>query len=421
LAAFEERQQKDIVSKKTKKTNVAAGPVPTADLGQNNNRFNKMAKKQVDENKASKDAAAHPEFDGLIMPAETFSRVSVDQPRQTTQKDSLTGDLEILNFLHRKQQIEALSTQQAPLVEAKEELIVEAVQTSRASTAAIVLSAKDTNTVNVRSAVTRESELKPPVSASNSLKVLSTTTPKALTTSLKSPDSKPSLVQSNWVDSDNNLSSANNLTVKLNRNENLVSVDMLPQNKAELIVPEIPHPSAIVPPPKALSEEKLKPEDNPAIQLNYVALNDDAEIKVTPVAQTAKAEVEIKKPEDAKKDQNLSKIPSLEVSNVFTRCSKNTILRCKIHRKKNLRDGNNPTYLLHNEIGNKFLLSAKKRMMSKTVNYIISDHPDDISKDSIHYLAKLKYNILTIDRIISELVSSSAIAAHLHPPLKFAV
>lgn len=37
------------------------------------------------------------------------------------------------------------------------------------------------------------------------------------------------------------------------------------------------------------------------------------------------------------------------------------------------------------------MLSARKRLLSKSVHYVISDHPEDISKDSIHYLAKLKY------------------------------
>ncbi|KAL5040177.1 hypothetical protein BDV3_002451 [Batrachochytrium dendrobatidis] len=89
---------------------------------------------------------------------------------------------------------------------------------------------------------------------------------------------------------------------------------------------------------------------------------------------------------------NMQKMPSLTVENYFLRLPKEGVLRCRLTRKKNLLDKANPTYLLYNELEDKFMLSGKKKLISKSVHYIISDSSEDISKDSPHYLAKLKGN-----------------------------
>nr|KAJ3421346.1 Tubby- protein 1 [Polyrhizophydium stewartii] len=86
---------------------------------------------------------------------------------------------------------------------------------------------------------------------------------------------------------------------------------------------------------------------------------------------------------------NVSKLPSIVTSNFFLRLQRDGVLRCRLTRRKNLLDKANPTYLLFNEVENKFLLSARKKLISKSVSFIISDSQEDISKDSPHYLAKL--------------------------------
>jgi hypothetical protein len=87
-------------------------------------------------------------------------------------------------------------------------------------------------------------------------------------------------------------------------------------------------------------------------------------------------------------------LPSLPVSNLFSRTDPAGIVRCKLVRKKNFIGKGQPTYYLYNEFDNSILLAAKRILMSKSINYIISDHADDISKDSTHYVAKLKANFM---------------------------
>ncbi|KAJ3299816.1 hypothetical protein HK104_006750 [Borealophlyctis nickersoniae] len=77
---------------------------------------------------------------------------------------------------------------------------------------------------------------------------------------------------------------------------------------------------------------------------------------------------------------------------IFFRLPKDGILRCRLYRKKNILDKSHPTFYLHNESDDALLLAARKRKKSKTVNYLISTSPDDMSKDSKHYVGKLKAN-----------------------------
>ncbi|KAI8838927.1 hypothetical protein BC829DRAFT_404230 [Chytridium lagenaria] len=77
---------------------------------------------------------------------------------------------------------------------------------------------------------------------------------------------------------------------------------------------------------------------------------------------------------------------------VFLRVPLDSILRCKLYRKKNLLDKAHPSFFLYNEADDKFLLAARKRKKSKSVNYVISTSQEDLSKDSTHYVAKLRAN-----------------------------
>ncbi len=92
----------------------------------------------------------------------------------------------------------------------------------------------------------------------------------------------------------------------------------------------------------------------------------------------------------------------INLTDVFTRLDHSGILRCKLFRKKSMLGKGPPTYFLHNEANNSFLLAAKKVLLSKQVTYVISDHPEDITKDSPHYVAKLKANFMRTQFILSD-------------------
>ena len=83
------------------------------------------------------------------------------------------------------------------------------------------------------------------------------------------------------------------------------------------------------------------------------------------------------------------------------------ILRCKLFRKKTLLGKGPPIYILHNEVNNSFLLSAKKVLLSKAVNYMIFDHPDESNKESPHYIAKLKSNFMRTNFILTDTRNSN--------------
>ena len=75
---------------------------------------------------------------------------------------------------------------------------------------------------------------------------------------------------------------------------------------------------------------------------------------------------------------------------LFGRLPHETILRCRLYRKKNLLDKAYPTFFLYNEADDKFMLAGRRRKKTKSLTYLISTSPDDLSKDSMHYIAKLK-------------------------------
>ncbi|KAJ3116327.1 hypothetical protein HDU96_009887 [Phlyctochytrium bullatum] len=87
-------------------------------------------------------------------------------------------------------------------------------------------------------------------------------------------------------------------------------------------------------------------------------------------------------------------VKPVEITNpkLFSRVPLESILRCKLYRKKNLLDKAHPSFFLYNEADDKFLLAARKRKKSKSVNYLISTSQEDLTKDSEHYAAKLRAN-----------------------------
>jgi hypothetical protein len=76
---------------------------------------------------------------------------------------------------------------------------------------------------------------------------------------------------------------------------------------------------------------------------------------------------------------------------IFQRLPQDVILRCRVHRRKNLIEKAYPTFYMYNEADEKFILAARKRKKTANLTYLISTSPDDLSKDSAHYVAKLKY------------------------------
>lgn len=65
-----------------------------------------------------------------------------------------------------------------------------------------------------------------------------------------------------------------------------------------------------------------------------------------------------------------------------------------MYRKKLLIDKSHPTYFLYNEADDQFLLAARKRKKTKSVNFIISTNPEELTKDSKYYVAKLRWVLL---------------------------
>ncbi|KAI9321149.1 hypothetical protein DFJ73DRAFT_876748 [Zopfochytrium polystomum] len=87
---------------------------------------------------------------------------------------------------------------------------------------------------------------------------------------------------------------------------------------------------------------------------------------------------------------------------LFMRIAPDSILKCRMYRRSNLLDKAYPTFFLYNETDDKFLLAARKRKKSKSVAFLISTSQDDLSKDSAHYVAKLKANFQRTNFILSD-------------------
>ena len=320
---------------------VVSGPIATADIGSINSRFSKrVAEKKKD--------VIETDFNPLTE-AETFTTSSHGQLNFTDAPsvDSLTVEHEIQGFLNRKQQLEAMALQSN---EPNESPIV---QTTRPSTPnKQVLQSPAARVITVKSTTA-----KPPLPDAP-LKSPSPATPSSVLS--VDPPERPAAIKQTWTDTSND---------------------------------------AIAESQESLPEKSIKPEHSKEKERRPSSAKDKSDGALNKTAQKeSNGELGVK-PESTRdlttedKEQKpipANKLPSLEVTNVYKRLSKEGILRCKLYRKKNLLEPQHPTYMLHNEFDNKMILCAKKRMLSKTANYIISDFAGDISKDSIHYLGKIK-------------------------------
>lgn len=115
----------------------------------------------------------------------------------------------------------------------------------------------------------------------------------------------------------------------------------------------------------------------------------------------APAEKEIRKPATptttstpAGKTQPTSSKDLIPVLNpgLFSRIPKGHVLRCKVIRKVTLLDKAHPIYSVINETDDKFLMAGRKRKKTKSVNFLISSSPDELTKESKHYVGKLAAN-----------------------------
>lgn len=77
---------------------------------------------------------------------------------------------------------------------------------------------------------------------------------------------------------------------------------------------------------------------------------------------------------------------------IISRLPKDQVLRCRIFRRSAILDKAYPTFYLHNDIDNSFILSARKRKKAALTTYVISDSIEETSKNSSHYLGRLKGN-----------------------------
>ncbi|KAH9268822.1 hypothetical protein BASA83_009109 [Batrachochytrium salamandrivorans] len=136
----------------------------------------------------------------------------------------------------------------------------------------------------------------------------------------------------------------------------------------------------------ASSSQDLRPISTAALEDEIVP------IEITPTNRSTDSSNDATALTTSSTAFNISQLPSLTTTQFFQRLSKEGVLRCRLLRKKNMLDKANPTYLLYNEVENTFMLSGKKKLISKSISYIILDSQENLSKDSPHYLAKLKGN-----------------------------
>ncbi|KAJ1538232.1 Tubby- protein 3, partial [Cladochytrium tenue] len=158
---------------------------------------------------------------------------------------------------------------------------------------------------------------------------------------------------------------------------------------------------------KGLAEESLAMKSNPAGEM-IVA---DEPTPSLGNANTSAATLEGLPANEEPEETNLtgfelaltiSKPIGITTTKVFQQIPPDGILRCRMYRKTNILDKAYPTFFLYNEADDRFLLSARKRKKSKSVAYVLSTSQDDLSKDSAHYVAKLKANYSRTNFILSD-------------------
>ncbi|KNC49789.1 TULP3 protein [Thecamonas trahens ATCC 50062] len=73
---------------------------------------------------------------------------------------------------------------------------------------------------------------------------------------------------------------------------------------------------------------------------------------------------------------------------------KHQVVQCYIQRNKSGKKRMFPTYVLYEQSTDTFLLAARKRKKSRSSNYLVSLDPEDLSRDSVNYVAKLRSNFI---------------------------
>ena len=76
---------------------------------------------------------------------------------------------------------------------------------------------------------------------------------------------------------------------------------------------------------------------------------------------------------------------------MFSRIPAGNVLRCTITRQGENLDQLYPIYTMTNEADQKFVLAARKRKKARFSHYIITTEPENLSKTSRGYIAKIKY------------------------------
>ncbi|KAJ3194890.1 hypothetical protein HK101_001661 [Irineochytrium annulatum] len=159
------------------------------------------------------------------------------------------------------------------------------------------------------------------------------------------------------------------------------------------------------PPPKTkkVRKNRLGDDEDAIADADADADADEGANAVTPLAGPAPLEelvTMVGQEEDDKEKSNGNEIQldssvkptDMLVVMVHARVPQDQILRCKLYRKKNLLEKSYPSFFLYNEANDRFLLAARKRKKSKSVNYLISTSQEDLTKEGSHYAAKLRAN-----------------------------
>ena len=71
-----------------------------------------------------------------------------------------------------------------------------------------------------------------------------------------------------------------------------------------------------------------------------------------------------------------------------------SVVQCYVVRNKSGKKRMFPTYMLYEQSTDTFLLAARKRKKSKSSNYLVSLSAEDLSRDSVNYVGKLRSNFV---------------------------
>ncbi|KAJ3260830.1 hypothetical protein HK103_007393 [Boothiomyces macroporosus] len=366
----QKQENKEVPKFKVRKTNIGAGPVATADVGSNMSRFNKRVQQ----------AEAVPESQ---VPQE------LPLPAYTKHSDSLTelNNPEVSEFFQRRQQLENIASPQK-LAPIQQDTSVQK------ATATLDQPRLNPITTSVSAKVVRvgepEMEVPPIIATPGEVRKASMKQqppPEYEENEIPELTEKvPPLPRRSTTSKENEKPLWNEKPLEKQPNEGSGSIPTS-------------DPASVV-----TSDEHL---ESPALATEQQVSSDD--ISPTNLAVGVEDVIEQQTNEPLVKNQihdfinvPVKTLPSLIVHDLFQKVPKEGVLRCKLFRKKNILGQTNPTYILHNEQDNSILVSAKRMLLSKSVNYIISDSAEEISKDSIHYVAKLKANFKRTNFILTD-------------------